>query len=95
MGDAEAAKVDCSRVLERVPNNAKALFRRAQAELELKVVPPFEGGLSVPWLRDNPAVTPVKGDQWQDCKRRSCPCMQGGMVNGGCLQYTCARRVEL
>ena len=37
MGDAEAAKVDCSRVLERVPNNAKALFRRAQAELELKV----------------------------------------------------------
>lgn len=45
MGDAEAAKVDCSRVLERVPNNAKALFRRAQAELELKVGPTPEGGL--------------------------------------------------
>lgn len=29
--------MDCSRVLERVPNNAKALFRRAQAELALKV----------------------------------------------------------
>lgn len=37
LGDAEAAKVDCSRVLARVPNNAKALFRRAQAELTLKV----------------------------------------------------------
>ncbi len=37
MGDAEAAKIDCSRVLERVPNSAKALFRRAQAELALKV----------------------------------------------------------
>ena len=37
MGDAEAAKVDCSRVLERVPNSAKALFRRGQAELALKV----------------------------------------------------------
>ena len=37
LGDAEAAKVDCSRVLARVPNNAKALFRRAQAELALKV----------------------------------------------------------
>jgi len=37
VGDADAAKVDCSRVLERVPNNAKALFRRAQAELALKV----------------------------------------------------------
>ncbi|CAK0785606.1 hypothetical protein CVIRNUC_008817 [Coccomyxa viridis] len=36
MGDAEAAKIDCSRVLERVPNSAKALFRRAQAELALK-----------------------------------------------------------
>ena len=37
LGDAEAAKIDCSRVLERVPNSAKALFRRAQAELALKV----------------------------------------------------------
>ena len=43
MGDAEAAKVDCSRVLERVPNNAKALFRRAQAELELKVCLSWRG----------------------------------------------------
>ncbi|EIE27802.1 cyclophilin-type peptidyl-prolyl cis-trans isomerase [Coccomyxa subellipsoidea C-169] len=36
LGRAEDAKVDCSRVLERVPGHAKALFRRAQAELALK-----------------------------------------------------------
>ena len=37
LGKAEDAKVDCSRVLERVPGHTKALFRRAQAELALKV----------------------------------------------------------
>lgn len=40
VGRAEAAKEDCSRVLERIPRNAKALFRRAQAQLALKVSPP-------------------------------------------------------
>jgi hypothetical protein len=36
-GDAEAAALDCSRVLERMPRHSKALYRRAQAELALKV----------------------------------------------------------
>lgn len=36
LGWAEDAREDCSRVLERVPRHAKALFRRAQAQLTLK-----------------------------------------------------------
>ena len=41
MGSPEAAQVDCSRVLERVPGHTKALFRRAQAEVALKVRSPM------------------------------------------------------
>ncbi|CAL8463756.1 g3290 [Coccomyxa elongata] len=36
LGRAEEARKDCSRVLERVQRHAKALFRRAQAQLVLK-----------------------------------------------------------
>ncbi len=36
---AEEAREGCSQVLERVPRHAKALFRRAQAQLALKACP--------------------------------------------------------